>query len=268
MSDDSLNLHQQRLPGSTFDQVDLSKSRFHLLDLSGSTMNDADLRNLTIREVALDGSTIRGVWAQTLELDGEFESLRVNGIDVMPLVEAELVRTYPDYALMKPTDPAGFARAWDTVESLWAATVDRARQLPPDKLHESVGGEWSFIQTLRHLVFATECWICRAIQGEPAPWLPLSLPWDSMPPTEGVPWDKDARPSLDEVLKMRADRMAIVRHVIDNLTPEQLASETKPVEAAGWPGPRAYVVGDCLRTVLNEEWWHHRFAVRDLDRLT
>jgi DinB superfamily len=34
-------------------------------------------------------------------------------------------------------------------------------------LHESVGGEWSFIETLRHLVFATDSWIRRAILGDP-----------------------------------------------------------------------------------------------------
>jgi hypothetical protein len=37
--------------------------------------------------------------------------------------------------------------------------VDRARRLRPELLHESVGGEWSFIETLRHLVFATDSWI-------------------------------------------------------------------------------------------------------------
>ena len=57
---------------------------------------------------------------------------------------------------MRPTTPAGFREGWDVVERLWAGTVERARRLPPDQLHESVDGEWSFIETLRHLVFATD----------------------------------------------------------------------------------------------------------------
>ena len=55
------------------------------------------------------------------------------------------------------------------VERLWDGTVARARRLDPDLLHESVDGEWSFIETLRHLVFATDSWIRRAILGDPAP---------------------------------------------------------------------------------------------------
>ena len=31
--------------------------------------------------------------------------------------------------------------------------------LPPDLLHERVDDEWSFIETLRHLVFATDAWV-------------------------------------------------------------------------------------------------------------
>jgi hypothetical protein len=73
---------------------------------------------------------------------------------------------------------------------LWDRTVERARRLSPELLHESVGGEWSFIETLRHLVFATDSWIRRAILGDPSPWDPLDLPWDEMPDTPGMPRDR------------------------------------------------------------------------------
>ena len=86
---------------------------------------------------------------------------------------------------MRPTDPAGFREAWDVVERLWGETVERARRLDPELLHESVDGEWSFIETLRHLVFATDSWIRRAILGDPSPWDPLDLPWDEMADTPG-----------------------------------------------------------------------------------
>ena len=97
---------------------------------------------------------------------------------------------------MRPTDPAGFREAWDIIERLWAGTVERARALAPEQLHESVDGEWSFIETLRHLVFATDAWVRRAILGDPSPWDPLDLPWDEMPDTPGIPRDREAvRPS-------------------------------------------------------------------------
>jgi hypothetical protein len=170
--------------------------------------------------------------------------------------------------MMRPTDPVGFAEAWDVLEALWEQTVRRARSLDPALLHESVDGEWSFTETLRHLVFATDAWIRRAVLGDPAPWDPLDLPWDEMPDTPGIPRDRAVRPALDTVLALRRDRMASVREVIEGLTAESLAGDTAPVEGPGWPQPRSYPVRECLLVVLNEEWEHRLYAERDLDALT
>jgi hypothetical protein len=132
-------------------------------------------------------------------------------------------------------------------------------------LQEPVGDEWSFIETLRHLVFATDCWMRRAILGDPSPWDPLGLPWDEMPDTPGVPRDRTAQPSLETVLALRRDRMSGVRQYLESLTDATLNSETKPVEGTGWPEPRSYPVRRCLLVILNEEWVHRLFAERDLD---
>jgi hypothetical protein len=168
---------------------------------------------------------------------------------------------------MRPTNPDGFREAWAVLERLWAETVARARRLPPDLLHESVDGEWSFIETMRHLAFATDSWLRRAILGDPAPWSALDLPWDEMPDTPGVPRDRDARPSLDVVLELRRDRMSSVREFIDGLTDATLDAGTVPVEGPGWPTPRSYRVRACLLVILNEEWEHRLYAERDLDVL-
>ena len=181
------------------------------------------------------------------------------------MIEAELDRRYPLRPKMRPTDPAGFREAWDIVEQLWDETVERARGLDPELLHESVDGEWSFIETLRHLVFATDAWIRRGLLGDPSPWDPLDLPWDEMPDTPGIPRDRDARPSLDAVLELRRDRMASVREVIDGLTDESLAADTMPVEGPGWPPASSFPVREVLLTILNEEWEHRLYAERDLD---
>jgi uncharacterized damage-inducible protein DinB len=165
---------------------------------------------------------------------------------------------------MRPTDPAGFREAWDIVGRRWDQTVERARRLPPRLLHESVDGEWSFTETLRHLAYATDCWLRRAILGDPSPWDPLDLPWDEMPDTPGTPRDREVRPSLETVLELRQDRMSGVRQFLDGLTDESLDGRTTPVEAPGWPRPRSYPVRECLLIILNEEWHHRLFAERDL----
>jgi hypothetical protein len=129
---------------------------------------------------------MRGVELVDVDIHGEIQNLTINGVDIGPLVEAELNRRYPERIKMRPADPAGFREAWGILDRLWDETVDRARRLRPELLHESVDGEWSFIETLRHLVFATDSWTRRAILGDPSPWDPLDLPWE-MPDMTGCP---------------------------------------------------------------------------------
>jgi uncharacterized damage-inducible protein DinB len=248
----------QDLTGSEFTRADMTGSRFTTV-----LLNDAVIRNADLYRVKMHGVEI----ADTV-INGEILSLVINGVDVAPFVEAELDRRHPDRAKFRPTDAAGFRAAWDVNERLWAATVERARRLGEDRLHESVDGEWSFVQTLRHLAFASESWVGRCILGDPNPWHPLSLPWDTAPAVPGMPHDRDARPSLAEALTLRHDAMALVRGVVDDLTDERLAEETAPLAGAGWPPEgETFPVRKCLEIVLNEEWWHRIFAERDLAAL-
>ena len=247
----------QDLTGAVFDEVDLREARFR----------QADLRGARFHTVFLRGAVFRGVWADDVEITGEIADLRVNGVDVMPFVEAELDRRHPQRSAMRPTDADGFREAWDVLEQLWAQTVTRARRLDPSRLHESVEGEWSFIETLRHLVFATDAWVRRVILLDPAPWHPLDLPWDEMPDTDGVPRDRDVRPSLDEVLALRAERQATVRQVMADLTDDGLSAMTVPVTEPGYPESESFPVREVLGGVLEEEWQHRLFAERDLDVL-
>jgi len=247
-----------------FIDEDLRGTRFQHVDLSGSAFLASDLTGARFRGTAMSRVVMSGVELADVQIYGEIQNVTINGVDVGPLIEAELDRRYPDRAAMRPTTPAGFRTAWDTVERLWDGTVERARRLDPALLHESVDGEWSFVETLRHLVFATDAWVRRVILGEPSPWDPLDLPWDEMLDTPGIPRDRAARPSLDTVLALRRDRMSTVRRLVDGLTDEMLAGETKPVEAPGWPEPRAFPVRECLLVVLNEEWEHRLYAERDL----
>ena len=245
------------LRGARIEHVYLNDARFHDVDLTGARFNLVDMT----------GVRIRGAAVVDVDISGEIENVRVNGVDVVPLVEAELDRRYPDRPKMRPTDADGYREAWDILERLWGETVDRARALPPEQLHERVDDEWSFIETLRHLVFATDAWVRRAILGEPSPWHPLDLPHDEMADEPTVPRDRDVRPSLDDVLELRADRMATVRKVLADLTDETLAGTTEPVMEPGYPASESYAVRRCLLAILNEEWEHRLYAERDLDVL-
>jgi hypothetical protein len=106
-------------------------------DLSGARFENVNLAGARFVNVALNGVVIRGAWVD-MAVDGLIDELVVNGIDVVPLVEAELDRRYPDRVLMRPTTAAEFRAAWDVLERLWDGTVSRARSLPPALLHERV----------------------------------------------------------------------------------------------------------------------------------
>jgi uncharacterized damage-inducible protein DinB len=248
-----------------FDHADLKGSRFVWTDLSDSEFIAASLSGVRIRGTDLHNVVMTGVELLNVSIYGELQNVTINGVDVWPLVDAELNRRYPDRVKMRPTDPAGFREAWDVVERLWSGTVERARGFPPEQLHESVAGEWSFIQTLRHLAFASESWVGRCVLGDPSPWHAMSLPWDQMAPREGVPHDRDARPPLEAALALRLDAMALVRHVVDGLDDEELDRVTDPLVGPGWPDEGStFVVRECLLIVLNEEWHHRLYAERDL----
>jgi len=240
---------------------------FRRLDLSGAVFDDTYLTGARFKNVDLRRAVFRGSLLLDVEISGEVERLSVNGVDVTSFVEAELDRRDPDRTKMHPTDPAGFREAWGVLERRWSETVERARRLgavDPDLLHERVDGEWSFVETLRHLVFATDAWIGRALLGDPSPWSPLDLPHDDMADIPEVPRDLGVRPSLDEVLELRRDRMATMRRVVEGLTQEQLAGTTTPVTEPGYPEPEAYPVQRVVGCIVNEEWHHHQYATRDL----
>ena len=241
-------------------------AEFRDQDLSESMFEDVDLSRTRFKNVLIRDVVLRGVWGERVEIDGDVDSLVFNGIDVVPLWQAEMCRQHPEYALLSPTDADGYREAWPVLEELWAETVARARRLPEELLHERVDDEWSFIETQRHLVFATDAWVLRAVLGDSRPYHPLGLAHDEMDklPGVGLPYSPDARPSLDEILAVRAERMGAYRDVLADLTDEQLAGTTTPVLEPGYPESTAFPVDRCLRAILSEEWWHRRFAERDL----
>ncbi|GIG59571.1 hypothetical protein Lfu02_39430 [Longispora fulva] len=250
---------------------DLTGSLFRLTRLNGVEFRGCEFADTRFRIVEMSGVTMRGVELHNVEISGDVGNLKVNGVEVKALVEAELDRRYPERARMRPTDAAGFGEAWQVIERLWDGSVERARGLDPDLLHASVDGEWSFIETLRHLVLVTDGWIRRTVLLDPSPWHPLGLPWDDPDETRALPAgitrDRDARPTLDTLLDLRRDRMATVRDIVAGVSDESLDAETTPVGTPGWPESRNRRLRDVLLHVFHEEWEHRLYAERDLNAL-
>lgn len=257
---------EQDLSDSSFDKVRLQRSTFRDVSLAEASFTDVDLSGVRIHSAWLDKVRMTGVEVPDLEIDGEIGRLVVNGVEVGPLVEAELDRRHPERSAMRPTTADGFREAFAILDRLWGETLDHARVLSPEQLHEQVGGEWSFIQTLRHLGFAHACWISGVVYGFPSPWHPLDLPWDEAPVHEGVPWERRARPELHEVLALRRQRRATVAELLERMDDVGLTRQVTSATPFVQDVPDL-TVGHCLRVVLNEEWQHRLYAERDLATL-
>jgi len=231
-------------------------ARFDVADLRGARFTDCDLTGVTIR----DG------WLVNVSISGYLSNVTVNGVDVSDFVGAELDRRHPERVQFRAVRTADDCRAmWDTIERLWAEAVGRAGRLPAAALAEQVAGEWSFEQTLRHLVFITDAWASRTVLDEPMPYHPLGLPQSWYPPADAAALGIDvaSQPGYAEVLAARADRMAVMRRIMADLTDDSLGRLCQRSPAPGYPDEER-AVGDCIGVVMDEEIEHYRFAVRDL----
>jgi uncharacterized damage-inducible protein DinB len=242
---------------ATFNRSDdLRGARFVDADLSGARFVGSELSGVVMRGVQVDGADIDAPW---LLSDGG--SLLVNGVDVAPYVEAELNRRFPGRDQQRAADPDGLRAAWGALQRAWAATLDRVATMPDGTVDESVDGEWSLAQTLRHLVHATDMWLGRGVLEIEQPFHPLGLLDDA---TEGDGTESFSpaatAPSYDAVLDARADRVAMVRDFLATVTPEELATERRNPHSPDDPETTL----SCLHVILEEEWEHHRYAVRDL----
>jgi len=229
---------------------------------------DQDLTEAEFRECVLDRARLVGVVMRDAEIDGLVTNLVVNGVEVTGYVEAELDRRHPVRLLIRSDAPAELREGWRQLQSDWSATVARMRETPGIE-SRSVNHEWSAVQTLRHLVFVHDSWFRRCCLGSTDTFTPIGLAIDFVPDQEAQGLDPTADPTLDEVLEVRARQATELGSWLETVTTEQLGAQAPIPEGDGWPPyARGRTVVECLHTVLDEEWAHHGFCVRDLDLIS
>ena len=235
-------------------------------ELRGARVDAADLRGARFTDCDLTDVTIRDGWLVNVSISGYLSNFTVNGVDVTDFVSAELDRRHPERVQLREGQTADDVRAiWDTIERLWAQALERAGRLPAAGLTQQVNEEWSFAQTLRHLVFITDAWASRTVLDEEMPYHPLGLPQSWYPDANAAELgiDLTAQPGYAEVLAVRADRMAVMRRIVTDLADESLGRLCQRSPAPGYPDEERTVI-DCIAVVMDEEIEHYRFAVRDL----
>ena len=227
-------------------------------DLTGAVFWGADLSGARFRDVDLRGARIEHAWVIDVQIDALVDRLVVNGVDVTDHVNAH-DEWYPLRTVLLVTTAEQMRRGVTLLDEAWAPTLDRALALPEAQLHESVDGEWSFAQTLRHLVFAVDKWFDVPILG--GSFHPFGMPNTG---SRDFPWpglDLDADPPLAEVLAARAAQAERLRTYLADLTDEDVGRTVEVLENG------THQVHECIGTVFEESFWHLRYTRRDLDRL-
>src|SRR3954451_6290547 len=224
-------------------------------DLQEAVFWGADMSGARFRDVNFTGARISHAWVVDVDIDAFVDKLVVNGVDVTDYVN-ERDEWYPVRGMIRASDPDGLRAAWVAVEEVWAPTIARAQALGEEKAQESVNEEFSFVQTVRHLVMAMDKWFTAPILGEE--FHPMGLPNTG---SLDFPWpglEYSVKPSLAEALEVRADRSEKFRAYLADVDPAEFTREVEVLENGTVP------LLECLQTVMEEEFWHNRYAQRDL----
>ena len=232
---------------------------FRQADLTGARFRDCDLTGVRIASSQVDDFTISG-------FDGRAGKVVVDDVDVTAFVSSELDRRYPERVQLRSMVTADDYRAmWKLLDQLWSETIDQVRQLPENDRQQRVDDEWSFVETLRHLIFAIDTWLGRMILDEPKPFHRLGLPPTDCSAAEAADLgvDRAATPTFDEIDAEFSRRRAQVHELVAAATDDQLGQIRTAAILPAW-GEESHSVAECLRVVLNEHCEHRRFAVRDL----
>jgi hypothetical protein len=257
-------LEQYSLAQAKAPKLPRARRKFSNEDLRGARFSDSDLSGSRFQEVNFRYARLHGVDFVNAHIWGATSGLIVNGVEIGPLIEAELERRYPGRAALFASDLDGVRSAWGFVEKLWESTTKRAQRLGDAALHSRVDEEWSFLETLRHLVLVDDGFL-RQVQDRTRPIYVHGVPHTPMRQMFVSVIDLDAEPSADQVLGDRQERMAAVRNYLQAVDDVELNRVCKklPRDVHGRDAP----VLRCFWRMVNEEWEHHTFATRDLATL-
>ncbi|MET0143924.1 MAG: DinB family protein [Ilumatobacteraceae bacterium] len=245
---------------------------FRERDLSGACFDTCTLEGARFRDCNLSGAIIVASYLEDLRvssLHGRGGRVIVDDVDVSGYVAAELDRRYPErVALRSLRAPDDYRALFAMLEARWDETLRRAERMPEPARHERVDGEWSLVETLRHLVFADDCWISRQYRETDNPFHPLAVPTTDYPLDQRAELglDEEAQPSYGDVLTVFHDRRSRLRELLATLTAVDLERPRTAIIAPAW-GAETHSGAECLRVLLEEYSSHRRYAERDLAAL-
>jgi DinB superfamily/Pentapeptide repeats (8 copies) len=234
--------------GEEFEDRDLSDSVFWGVDLRKSLFRDADLSHSRFFHVSMS----------EVSVDGVIDRLVVNGVDVTNFVNTN-DRWYPLRNELSPADEVGVRSTWSRLMAEWEKLYAHVDDLSESVLMQSVNGEWSFRDTLRHMLFVHDKWFNWPL-GNQRTFSPIGLPNTG---SQGGAWpglDLASNPTYAETLIERRAQTQSFSKFVDNLNLAELPDTSAVLENGDMPTIM------CVHAILEEEFEHLRYAWRDIER--
>ena len=227
-------------------------------DLAGTVFWGADLSGARFRDVNLTDATISHASLVNVDIDALIDNVVINGVDVTAYVNERDCGTRYTRCSVRP-NPHGMR----------AANSGTRRRVGED-VHSGASSRRGQVARVgqRRVVLRTDAATSRFRDGQmvTAPILgrgfhPIGLPNSG---SVDFPWpdlDYDLAPSVSETLAVRADPRSRAFVTISTVA---TADFTRPIEVLE-NGTNS--LQECIYTVFEEEFWHCRYAQRDLAQL-
>jgi hypothetical protein len=228
-------------------------------DFSGAVFWGVKLAGAQFRDTDFEGAHFFHTQWRNVSIDGEVHGLVVNGVDVTDFVNKN-DRWYRLRYQLSPSDAVGLRSSWNELTKEWSGLLSQVADATPSVAETSVDNEWSLLDTLRHLVFAMDKWFTWPILGGRS-FYPLGLPNTGSQAGEWPGLDMSASVDLPAVLRVRQEQHDRFTQFIETLDVDALSGTVDVLENGAVPTLM------CLHVVLEEEFEHLRYMIRDLERL-
>lgn len=228
-------------------------------DLSGAVFWGVQLVGARFRDANLDGSEFFHTSWKNVSIDGEIDRLVVNGVDVTEFVNQH-DRWHPIRYRLSPPDAAGIRASWNALGAEWSTLMSKVDLADTSVVSTSVDGEWSLHDTLRHLLFAMDKWFTLPILGE-REFCALGLPNSGSRDRDWPGLDTSLDADFATVMRVRDEQHARFTAYVASLDVATLPASVDVLENGAVPALM------CFHVVLEEEFEHLRYMIRDLDRL-
>jgi hypothetical protein len=270
----------KEMQGSVFKEANLNNSRFDLTSITGATFNmvnmpdsiysNTSLNNSVFKCSNLDNAVITDTFLRNMKISFcLYDGLTIDGIEVLPLVEAEKDRLDPErirLRIINPFDPDEVKKVMHHLDEVRDGFYAFLRSTPHELLIKKPKGidRWSALEHVRHLLFAEDLYLNHRLLNNNIPYNPIGMIPDFLKndPSFNEVGSKPTE-DLEEVLSAWSRIHEEMIKYIKMLTPELLKSELDMN-----PGGREKItVGYIIQMLPPHDLLHIRMAEKAIEEV-